>query len=362
MGKPRTRGNGLGSVYKRKDRNTWTVQIVTGWRLSKNKLIPIKKTIGGFKKKSDALEALNKLIKGEEVVEKNLSLDDVFHKWKTFYTSRVAPKTLKGYEQAYAHFASLKYRKIHTITAGELQKCMDDCPAGKRTHQLMKVTAGLIWGYAFDTNLVYKDITNNLYIGKHESKPREPLTSDDIDLIRGAIGRLRYAEYIYCLCYLGYRPGEFLEIKKDQVQQETIDNEVVYYIVEGIKTEAGKNRRVIVPKQIIDYVLDRLWVPGTDYLFPFYYFHRTKKTLIEIRKMTTNYFEDSVFKPIMESLGITGKVPYSTRHTYADKLKHADGDDRDKAALIGHADYNFTRAQYQSSPLEDLKAVTDTIK
>ena len=64
----------------------------------------------------------------------------------------------------------------------------------------------------------------------------------------------------------------------------------------------------------------------------------------------------------MENLGITGRVPYSARHTYADKLQHAKGDDRDKAALIGHTDYNFTRSQYQSSPLEDLKAVTDTIE
>ena len=75
-----------------------------------------------------------------------------------------------------------------------------------------------------------------------------------------------------------------------------------------------------------------------------------------------DYYAESVFKPIAQELGIEGKVPYSAWHTYADKLKHAAGDDRDKAALIGHTDYDFTRRQYQSSPLEDLKAVIDTLE
>ena len=78
--------------------------------------------------------------------------------------------------------------------------------------------------------------------------------------------------------------------------------------------------------------------------------------------MTGNYFSDTVFKNITSELNIVGKVLYSARHSYADKLKHAEGDVRDKAALIGHTDYNFTRQQYQSSPLEDLKTVVDSIK
>lgn len=78
--------------------------------------------------------------------------------------------------------------------------------------------------------------------------------------------------------------------------------------------------------------------------------------------MSVNYLDESVFKPMANELGIVGKVPYSARHSYADKLKHAEGDDKDKAALIGHTTFDFTRQQYQSSPLEDLKAVTDTIQ
>ena len=364
MGKPKSRGNHTGSVYKRKNTGTWTAQIVVGWKQSKDgsKLIPIKKTFGGFQTKKEALEALNRLLNGESVEYDNIYLHEVFDLWKKSYENRVKTKTFKGYEQAYKHFSDLQYRRINSITAADLQSCMDKCPAGKRTHQMMKVTAGLIWAYAVSANIVKKDITENLYIGKHQTTTREPLTPNDIKLIKGSIGQLRYAEYIFCLCYLGFRPGEFLEIKKDQVMSETIDDEIVYYIVEGKKTQAGINRKVVIPKQILPYILDRLFIPGTEYLFPFYYFQRNKDSLIEFRQMKVNYFEESVFKKITSQLKIEGKVPYSARHSYADKLKHAEGDVRDKAALIGHSDYSFTRMQYQSSPLEDLKTVTDSLE
>lgn len=364
MGK-RTRGNKQGSVFKRKDRSTWTAQIVIGWKPPNKpggKMIPIKQTAGGFKTKKEAVAALNKLLNGEDIKSETLTLNEVFVRWKEMYSPRVLSKTMKGYEQSYDYFKKIKYRRIQRITAADLQKCMDDCPKGKRTHQLMKVTAGLIWGYAFDSNYVKKDITNNLYIGKHKTTTRLPLTPDDIEKIKNSIGKLRYAEYIYCQCYLGFRPGEFLEIKKSQVRCEIINKEPVYYIVEGIKTDAGIDRRVVIPKQILTYVLDRLYIPGTDFLFPFYCFRRNSDKFIEFRQMKTNYYNESVFKRIANELEIVGKVPYSARHSYADKLKHAEGDDRDKAALIGHTDFDFTRRQYQSSPLEDLKAVTDTIK
>ena len=62
---------------------------------------------------------------------------------------------------------------------------------------------------------------------------------------------------------------------------------------------------------------------------------------------------------MMASLGLSGgKVPYSARHTYANKLKKAAGDDIDKAALIGHSDYTFTQTKYQSTDLVELDSIT----
>ena len=55
------------------------------------------------------------------------------------------------------------------------------------------------------------------------------------------------------------------------------------------------------------------------------------------------------------SIGRVGK------HTYSDKLKNAAGDDMAKAALMGHTNYDFTKKKYQSTSIEDLQAVVNSI-
>ena len=133
------------------------------------------------------------------------------------------------------------------------------------------------------------------------------------------------------------------------------------YIVAGGKTEAGTDRTVIVPKQIKDIVLKRLDAQGTDLLFPMIVRDR-KGNQTGYKQMTTNYYNHA-FHAMLSRLGLPEDlVPYSARHTYADKLKHADGDDRDKAALMGHTDYDFTRKQYQTSQIEDLAGVVESIR
>jgi integrase len=81
------------------------------------------------------------------------------------------------------------------------------------------------------------------------------------------------------------------------------------------------------------------------------------------RPMSDNYFRESVFKRICCLLGIAeGKVPYAARHTFSNKLKKADGVDIDKARLIGHSDYTFTQTKYQTTDLDELQAVVDSMK
>ena len=175
--------------------------------------------------------------------------------------------------------------------------------------------------------------------------------------IRKAIDSEIYAGYVYALCYLGFRPGEFLALKKSDLHQEGD----IIYLVGGGKTEAGKDRRVPVPEVIREIITGRAAVEGTEYLFPMYSYD-THKKFKGFKKMSDAYFRESVFKPLMARLGIAeGKVPYAARHTYSDKLKKAEGDDKAKAALMGHTSYDFTKKKYQSTSIEDLQSVVNTL-
>ena len=366
----KSRGNGQGTAYKRG--NSWTACVTVGWILpedpSKPK-VPVRKTKGGFKTKKEAINYCPVLLKSTEGLNR-MTLQETWNAWSEMYADRVIPSTLGCYRAAYNYFAPLHGTYMDLITADDLQKCMDDCPAGHRTHQNMKCVAGLLWGYAFDHNAVLKDITGNLYIGKGSSVQRDPIDIAEVKAIYKSIGQLRYAEYIYCLCFLGFRPGEMLELKKNMLHYAVIpaddDNpeRYVWYFVNGKKTPAGKDRIVIVPDQILEIVLSRLFIPGTEFVFPMYCFSRKKGgPLIRFKQMSHDYFNKHVFKPIMIALGFSSaKVPYCARHTYADMLKKATGSDKDKAAMFGHSNYLFTQDKYQSTHLLELKSIVDSFK
>lgn len=363
----KSRGNGTGCAYYDAVHRYWVAQIVDGYRElppfdpenpeNKKQRVPIKKTKSGFKRREDAL-AYCKEMKEQKPELPNKTLQEIYDLWKPWYSPRVDSDTFGCYRAAFAYFKDLHGHTVREITAGELQKCMDDCPRGHRTHQNMKVTAGLLWAYAIDHNYAEKDVTTNLYIGKGASVQREPLTDLEVEKIRQQIGIDVYAAYVYALCYLGYRPGEMLEIKKDQVTEHN----GTLFITEGKKTDAGRDRVVPVHEKIRAIVEHQLKLEGTDYLFPMHIFNR-KGEFKGYKVMTDNYFNKYAFRPLADRLGIPkNKVPYSARHTFSDKLKNADGTDKVKASLIGHSDYRFTQKKYQSTNLDELKTAMDSIK
>ena len=356
----KSRGNGTGCAYYDSVHRYWVAQVIDGYRKPADEtkqMIPIKKTKAGFKRREDAL-AFCHTMKDQKPEQENLTLQQVYDKWSPWYSPRVDPDTFGCYRAAFAHFKPLHSDIIRFISAGDLQKCMDDCTRGHRTHQNMKCTAGLLWAYALDHNLVDKDITENLYIGRGSSVQREPLTDIEVEKIRKEIGKDRYASYVYALCYLGYRPGEMLEIKKDQVQ----DHDGHLFIIEGKKTDAGRDRIVPVHEKIESIIREQLGTEGTDYLFPMHVLSR-KGVFKGYKVMTDNYFNKYAFRPLADRLGIPkNKVPYSARHTFSDKLKDAEGTDKTKAALIGHSDYKFTQKKYQSTDMDELQATMASIK
>lgn len=362
----KSRGNGTGCAYYDSVHRYWVAQITDGYRIPEDKTkqrIPIKKVKKGFKRREDAIAYCTTLknIKPEHEV---VTLQALYDRWDPWYSPRVDKDTFGCYRAAFAYFKNLHGTAIREISAGDLQKCLDDCPRGHRTHQNMKCTAGLLWAYAMDHNLVDKDVTKNLFIGRGASVQRDPLTDIEVEKIRKEIGQDRYASYIYALCYLGYRPGEMLEIRKDQVREHNGS----LYIVEGKKTDAGRDRIVPVHPKIDSIIRSQLFIPGTDMLFPQYQFTKVSKDhpiplFLGFKQMTDNYFNKYAFRPLADRLGIPkGKVPYSARHTFSDKLKDAEATDKVKAALIGHTDYQFTQKKYQSTNIEELQAAMVSIK
>lgn len=335
------RANGTGTIFKRG--NSWSVRITKGWVFEDGKKVQKYSEKGGFLSKTEAENYYAKLKENPSAPKITDTLSQVYDRWKNEYEDRIAPVTMATYKAAWKHFEKVHPLPIVTLTVSQLQECINSCQKGRSTLNDMRTVCSLIFKYAIINRLVTENPAKYLYVNGKKKGTRDAFTADELEKIRLAVGKEPYADYVYFMCYTGFRPNEMLSLKKDAYDKAH------NALVGGFKTEAGKNRSVPVNAKIAPILTERMAF-DSEYIFP-----RSDGSM-----MDDEHFRKYCFVPLMKSLGIEGKVPYSCRHTFANLLKNVRGSDTDKAALIGHSDASMTK-YYQSPDYESLQAIIDNL-
>lgn len=341
------RSNGAGTVYKRG--NTWQVEITKGYKAEDGKTQRVRAYKGGFRTKKEALEYIPTL-KNQKKKNKALTWRQVYELWEP--THRASKSTMDCYRSAEKHFSQIDFLPLNEVEIDDIQACLDDCPKGKRTRQNMRTLCGLIYKYAIPRGYAALNMSQFLTVTGEDGAARASFTDDQLKTIKEAIGKVPYADYIYCMCYLGFRPSEFLAL---DVKNYDSKNKA---ITGGAKTEAGKDRTVTISPKIQP-VIDRLTkdkISGPlfcdEHGNPFRY----------------DYFRDEIFYPALAEMGIANPIendrhkysPHTCRHTFATLMKNIPASDKDKLELIGHASPEMLR-YYQDVRIDDLKKITDAI-
>lgn len=130
------RGNGQGHAYKRG--KAWTVVVTLGYSAEGKRVTRSK---GGFPTKTAALEYASHLRLTYSPVPENITFKAAYDAMIAQHARRVSQSTVSGYNYATEHFRALWYVPLKDIKTDQLQSCVDDCPAGKRTKQDMKESA-----------------------------------------------------------------------------------------------------------------------------------------------------------------------------------------------------------------------------
>lgn len=351
--KTKTRGNGQGTAYQRG--KTWTAKVIIRWEHIENEdgsetQRARSKTKGGFKSKTEALRYCEEMLKSPTKVESGITFAQIYEKWLSFYSDRIKSTTLAGYKAAFKHFAAIQHYRMNTLTADDIQRCIDECPNGRSSKDDMKTVCSLVFKYAMQQGIVDMNQAQFLFVGKEKKGTRPAFTSEELEKIKKAINQYPYADYVYFLCYTGFRPNEFLSLKKTAYHEKEINGQKFPYLIAGFKTKAGTDRIVTISPKVQE-ILKTQMNSDSEYIFP----NKSNGSL-----MTDEYFREKCFFPLMESLKIENRVPYSCRHTFANLLKKVYGADTDKAELIGHADASMTK-YYQSADYDSMKAITDSL-
>lgn len=156
----------------------------------------------------------------------------------------------------------------------------------------------------------------------------------------------RIAKSSLILAYTGFRISEFLNLEKKYID---LDRGI---IIGGSKTEAGKDRIVIIHSKIkkyIEYFYNEF--PDCELLFS-----RNGE------RVTGSYYREYYHQPLIKKLGLSNLNPHSFRHTAASKMRMAGVDDKALMEIIGHSDIKFTDKKYVDVDIEYLRQQMEKVK
>lgn len=353
----RQRGNGQGSVYQLEN-GKWLAVAPTLYYKDEQGNKRKKQRSKTCKTKKEAVAALADLIANPiSKKQKRITFKELYDLWLP--THRAGEDTIGCYKAAVKHLRPIWFSQIEDIGVDDIQDCLDTCGRGKRTQQNMKAVVGLVYKYGIPRKYVPDNLNLAPYLipGGTGAAHRYSFDDDQIEAIKNQIGKTRYAEYVYCLIYLGFRPSEMLTLDVKDFNSEKM------YFVGGAKTEAGTNRTVTISPKIQEYI-KKIAADRTEGPF----FHA-----ISGKSYNLKDFTDYVFYPTLEAAGVENPMveigggvlrhkytPHSCRHTFATLLKNIPAADKDKLELIGHTSDEMLR-YYQDVNVDDLKKITDLL-
>lgn len=324
------RANGTGTVYRLQGRRK------RPWAAARNRVI-----IGYYEKKTDALEALNRL-SGRDITERyNMTFADVFEAWKQEHYRDIGQKGIESYNRAFAVFSSIHGKKFRSLKTADFQKVIDEhMHKSNSTVAKYKQLITQMSDWAMREELITTNLATYVKIPEHVKKEKEIFSDEDIEKLEEDGSET--AKIILMLIYTGMRIGELFKLPVADYHET--------YVIGGEKTDAGRNR--IIPIR-----------PEGKKYFAYFSEHATGELLI------SGYTGDKIVKnfrrrnyyPLLESLGIERKTPHATRHTYASRARQAGMPPEILQKILGHANYTTTANIYVHSNAEDLVAAVESL-
>ena len=337
------RGNGQGTVYKDKN-GKWIAEYTIGWDEDNGTLSRRKRKKRGFATKNDALAYIPQLKQDLPQQDMNVKFKDLYKKWLDGHTEKVTQSTINCYKSAYKYFSSLYYVEIAKIRTEHMQKCIDECPHGKRTKENMKALGTSLWRYAMQLDIVDRNYAEYIYIQKEDKAEKIAFSKAQLDIMWANVDKVPNIKYVLVLCYTGMRLSEMLGAMTDSYDPKE------GFFVTGVKTDAGKNRVITISPKIR----------------PFFAEFGQKKHLFT--NLSAKKFRSDIYYPALQALDLDALddkgdhiyTPHCCRHTFATLMKNVDAPPTDKQKLIGHSKFEMT-AHYTHTDLDSLKKITDNL-
>ena len=292
----RSRANGTGSVYKRKDRPGWVAQVVDGYKPNGQPNL-IRKS--GFKTKTDAIKALATL---KDQAKKEI-IPTVSYYYKAFCKGKgaqISEDKRRAYEYAYDKLSAIHSTPVDQLTVPQLQaivneKCKTYYPARD-----VRVLLNHIFRMAAVEGKANPAIPGLITLPKLHESVRDAFTDEEQVLLWDSYeAGNKPAAIPLIMIYTGMMTGEMRHLEASMID---LENQQI--VGAGIKTDERKKKPILIPDAIVPIIQDLIEDHPEGCIFP-----------------TSDQGFYNVFYQALKCAGIERHLtPYSCRHTTATAL------------------------------------------
>lgn len=303
MGKPKSKGNGQGSIYKRGD--VYEAQVVVGWKYSdgdpSKPKRPIKVRKSGFKTRKEAAQYLHVL--REKKTGKPSVAPSLDHYWK-IYSDGELKKLSESKRCAYG-IAWRKLEDIQLLPVDQITvQILRDAVSKKcKTHYTAKDCRDLLsalFKLAGADGYASKELPSYIILPELHEKEREVFTEEEQKSLwklyeSGNIDAAIPLVMLYSACM----PGELMKMRVEQIDLETQQ-----ITGAGLKTAVRKKTPIVIADAMIPIISDLIeHAQPNGYLWP---------------QNETAWYER--YYKALELAGCRRLPPYCCRHSAATAL------------------------------------------
>ena len=341
----RTKGNGLGSVYKRPDRGTWCAAVTVNSHTADGKVVQKRKVKSGFKTKKAANEYLSAIISGKEVLHTK-SVPTVADLYRQFVDSpgkKPGASTMSAYRTA--------FNKRLMPSCGELEidvvtlKHLEDAIRGLNYDPAkdVKDLASLLFKRAIADGFVQVNPATLLALPEKKSVEIPAWLPSEIEALWHAYREgNRIAAACLLMVYTGMMPGELFLLKQDMVNY---DSRTITGC--GLKTKERRERAIVLSESIVPVLQDLC--------------ETSPSRVGYVLGMSRDKFYD-LFGQMKKDLNIRQEVrPYSSRHSTATELELLGVSPSVIAQVLRHKNYATTAKHYIDISSDAALAAVDRI-
>ncbi|MDD6788821.1 MAG: tyrosine-type recombinase/integrase [Lachnospira sp.] len=324
--------NGYGSIYRMsgKRRKPWRVVLTAGWDLKDGRAVRDRQTLGFYRTRAEAVEALAKYHAAPFDVSSVPTFAEVYKLWTDEHFPNISASRKKNINAVYKRFSKLYDMPFRDIRTRDFEAvCRDLMDAGRPATYIHEVVSIFhqMSGYAMRKDMIQRDTSAAIHLDMTAEKSRihHALSPEEIGILWDHADDPT-VQIILIGIATGVRPDELLQLKSVDFHD--------FYVIGGSKTEAGRNRIIPLHPDIRPFLH-----PETEYLIG------------EVVKYDTYRYRSKV---ICGKIGIKGFLPHDTRHTFATLWASQKLDPIIGRRIMGHAVNGVTEQVYVHRSAADL--------